>query len=43
MARFKSVVSGVTVSVSDETAEVIGSEWEPVEAPKTANRTKKAE
>jgi hypothetical protein len=34
MPRLRSVISGVTVEVSDETAEVLGSEWEPEEAEK---------
>ena len=41
MPRFKSAVSGVTVSVSDETAELVGSEWEPVEETKPRASAKK--
>jgi hypothetical protein len=43
MPRFKSATSGVTVSVSDETAELLGSEWEPVDAPKTSRTSKKSD
>lgn len=40
MPRFKSAVSGVIVEVSEETAELIGSEWEP---EKPVRVTKKSE
>ena len=43
MPRLKSAVSGVTVQVSDETAAVIGSEWEPADDGKTSSRIKKSE
>ena len=43
MARFKSAVSGVVVSVSDETAELIGSEWEPADESKRTSRASKTE
>jgi len=39
MPQYKSVVSGVTVTVSNETAELIGSEWEPVEKKRTVKKT----
>jgi hypothetical protein len=41
--RFTSAVSNVSVSVSDETAERLGSEWVAVEAPKPASRPKKSD
>lgn len=46
MPKFKSATSGVVVSVSDETAELIGSEWEPADdetAKSRTARTKKSE
>jgi hypothetical protein len=43
MPRFTSAVSDVTVSVSDETAELLGSEWVAAEAPKSAGRSKKSD
>jgi len=43
MPRLKSAVSGVVVSVSDETAALLGSEWEPAEESKRTSRTAKSE
>jgi hypothetical protein len=41
MARLKSVVSGVVVSVSDETAALLGSEWEDADkAPRSESPDK---
>lgn len=37
MAHLRNISSGVTVNVSDETAERLGSEWEPAD-----DETKKA-
>lgn len=35
MPRLRHVASGSVVSVSEETAELLGSDWEPVEEPKS--------
>lgn len=43
MPRLKSVVSGVTVEVSDETAGLLGSEWVAASDVKTSSRAKKSE
>lgn len=39
MASFRSVVSGVRVTVSDETAELLDSEWEPADDETSKSRT----
>lgn len=46
MPTFKSATSGVTVTVSEETAKLIGSEWEPADdesAKARPSRAKKSE
>ena len=43
MPRLKSAVTGVVVSVSDETAALIGSEWVAADDVKTSPRQKKSE
>lgn len=42
MPRFRSSSSGVTVSVSEETAELLDSEWEPFDDETKKTRTARA-
>jgi len=42
MPRLRNVQSGAVVSVSDETAARLGSEWEPAEKPAPKATVKKA-
>ena len=42
MPRLRNVQSGAVVSVSDETAARLGSEWEPAEKPAPKAPAKKA-